>query len=94
VTAARPVRRALAAVLATAMTGCGGDSMIAGGDGPAAPAPAAMPRVVRAKCGACHRPPEPGPGPDVDAVRRRHERLVSLDPEESTRVWSWVAGGR
>lgn len=79
-------------LVAAALSGCGGGSVRpASEEAPRSPE-AQVPRIVRARCGSCHRPPEPRPRQDLDAIRLFHEQRLGVDATGSAEAWEWLAG--
>jgi len=72
------------AALAWALVGCAQ---------PAAPDAPPIAAVHRARCGKCHRPPEPGSHPRAffEEAFTRHRKRVNLTHEEWTAITDYLA---
>lgn len=51
------------------------------------------PSLVQAKCGSCHRRPDPHPLKDSEVLRRMHVERLHLSPEEVAEAFDWVQNG-
>ena len=91
-------RAVVVAAIAWALGGCapaGEPFGASAASGPQAPARDAQPVAAmhRARCGKCHRPPEPGSHPRAffEEALARHQNRVHLSPEEWSAITDYLA---